>query len=652
MQSAMIGFGRYNLLLTLGQGGMGSVFLARQKTLRRFCAIKVINPQFSQDKEAAERFLREARAAASLSHPNLVSIFDCDLHDGKYFIAMEYVEGLGLAQILRKNGPLPLPLALYWLQQAAIGLEYIHGKGVVHRDIKPDNMIVDASGLLKIMDLGLAKHHFEGDQSMTTTGMAMGSPHYMSPEQINDSKTVDHRTDIYSLGISFYQMIVGRVPFPQTSATAVCIAHLQEPIPSIAFPDPAITRALDDLIGRMAAKDANERFQSATDLLATLASWIESNPRDAASDAFFSNINFAERKVAHLLEKEGVNPSEMDADIPVASASGEAPVRKPDRNLKWIIAFIAVLLIIGIGIGIRKKKSHRSAPTDSAQQTVAPPSTSSASPFPSRVTAPETPQLGGLYVETRPRDAAVIFRGAITNSPAMFSNVPGGKYPVKVALPGYRKVEQEVEIVGGDVKVLKMDMERIQGSVTIESVPSGADVISNGNVIGRTPFTAQGMDGGKLDFVLHLPGYYDANASAQLTENGGAQSVTLNPRPKPAGGASASGAPQTPESSHDSSMEQRHRRAIEKWNQILEATRRIPTLEWPDQKRKLLVAAERGLRREGATDPEAIRFAIGNVTTILGQARAMTPGDFNVQKRQLVQEIVQNLERSLSSVNR
>ncbi|MBI4028015.1 MAG: serine/threonine protein kinase [Verrucomicrobia bacterium] len=651
----MIGFGRYNLLLTIGRGGMGSVYLARQKTLRRFCAVKVINPQYSQEQDAAGRFLREARAAASLSHPNLVGIFDCDRHEGQYFIAMEYVEGFSLTQILRKHGPLPLPLSLYWLQQAAVGLRYIHSKGVVHRDIKPDNMIIDASGLLKIMDLGLAKHHFEGDQSMTATGTVMGSPHYMSPEQINDSKTVDHRTDIYSLGISLYQMLVGRVPFPHTSATAVCVAHLQEPIPSVALPDAAVTQTLDELIGRMSAKDVNQRVQSADELLATLETWIANNPTNTATHEFFSRIDFAERKVGQLLEKERLDPSTLDTDLPsnvpippspASAGPADAPpaAGKPRRFLRWIVLMVAILLVIGIGRGIHKKKARPPPQTTTAQRTNSnPPSTAPVMPQP--------PKAGGLYVETRPDNAAVMFRADTQKSPATFNNVPVGRYVVKASMPGHRMVERELEIVENEVKGLKIELPEISAKRVIESSPSGAEVVANGRIVGTTPFTAEGLDGENREYVLRLAGCYNACIVVQLAETGGVQRVTLNPKPKlPDTAQLPPHPPSSPavDSSPDLSKRQRRRHAMEK---ILEVTRQTPTPEWSDRKKKLLKQVEHLLQLEGANNPDAVRFAIENVGAILGEARAMTVSDFEAQKQRIMREIARSLERTIPPGN-
>jgi serine/threonine protein kinase/CHASE2 domain-containing sensor protein len=315
VDSPIIGIGKYNLLCKLGQGGMGAVFLSRQRILKQYCAIKVLSAEFSEDPEITQRFLREARTMAGLSHPNVVNLYDCDQVEGQYFIAMEYVEGLSLMDIIREQAPLPLPLALHWIYQAAAGLEYIHGKNLIHRDIKPDNMLIDCNAVLKLTDMGLAKNKMDADKGLTVTGTVMGSPHYISPEQINDSKSVDARTDIYSLGISLFQLITGNVPFPGTSVGAVCVAHLQDPIPSVQNYQPDLYAYIDPLISKMAAKDVNDRFQSATEVLETLKPWIEQYPIDAISQDSFAMLSFSERTVSYRLQSEGIDFSQIDLDF-------------------------------------------------------------------------------------------------------------------------------------------------------------------------------------------------------------------------------------------------------------------------------------------------------------------------------------------------
>ena len=372
--SPIIGFGKYNLLCKLGQGGMGAVFLGREKAKKVYCAVKVLNPQFSEDEDATKRFLREGDTMRGLVHPNLVSLYECDQIEGQYFIAMEFIEGMSVGDVVKDGKPLPLSLAFHWLKQGCEGLAYIHGKTMIHRDIKPDNMMLNAAMGLKITDLGLAKDRSSENQSMTVTGTVMGSPHYMSPEQVNESKNVDHRADLYSMGISFFQMVTGRVPYGDKGSSAeVCLAHLNEPIPSVGLASPDVTKAMDEFIAKMCAKNRDERFQTAEEIIAAMKPWLESCPVDAETKKAFAELGFDTRKAEVVLEKHGIKLETIDLDMGssiaatdvlpeakgstmVAPAEGGAAApapaapQKKGGAVKWIAIGVPVLLLVGGGI--------------------------------------------------------------------------------------------------------------------------------------------------------------------------------------------------------------------------------------------------------------------------------------------------------------
>jgi serine/threonine-protein kinase len=228
----MIGstLGNYQITEELGRGGMAVVYRAYQPSLNRHVAIKVLPPQLSFDPQFVERFQREARAAARLRHPNIVVIHDVGEQDGNYYIVMEYLEGRTLNQLIEQEGPLSPQRAAHIIDQVAAALDYAHQQGVVHRDVKPANIFVGKDDRVTLTDFGIAKAATDAEQ-LTRTGMLMGTPEYMAPEQAEGSN-VDHRTDLYSLGIVLYQMLVGRVPFRGTTPHATLHAVIYEPPPA------------------------------------------------------------------------------------------------------------------------------------------------------------------------------------------------------------------------------------------------------------------------------------------------------------------------------------------------------------------------------------------------------------------------------------
>ncbi len=221
-------FGDYEILAELGAGGMGRVYRAKDMTLERSVALKTLAPQFGSDAGFVQRFLKEARAAARLNHPNIVQIYDFGQVGETYYLAMEYVDGHSLGAYLRR-GHFSERDAILVIRHACRALAVAHAEGLVHRDIKPDNLMLTSKGEVKLVDLGIAKRVDE-DQSLTQTGQAVGTPHYISPEQIRGTRDVDARADIYSLGATLYHLVTGHTPFRGTSGALVMSMHLAQPL--------------------------------------------------------------------------------------------------------------------------------------------------------------------------------------------------------------------------------------------------------------------------------------------------------------------------------------------------------------------------------------------------------------------------------------
>src|SRR5579862_704817 len=260
----MIGqqFGNYRVLSLLGEGGMGAVYLAEHPGIGRRVAVKVLHKQFSGDEQLLGRLLNEARAANAIRHPNIIEILDSGMReDGVPYLVMELLEGESLGQRIRRVGRLPIADALSFTLQTASALGAAHKKGIVHRDLKPDNlfvvgMSVDESGRvdadgpnerIKVLDFGIAKLQMPqpGDSVKTRTGTLMGTPVYMSPEQCRGTKTVDHRSDVYSLGIIFYEMLTGTPPFVSDGFGELVNMHLNVPPPSVRASRSEVNEALD-----------------------------------------------------------------------------------------------------------------------------------------------------------------------------------------------------------------------------------------------------------------------------------------------------------------------------------------------------------------------------------------------------------------------
>jgi len=265
----MIGqhLGPYEIIEEIGRGGMGHVYRAMQPSLGRVVAVKTLLPHLVADEEFIERFLREARATAKLSHPGIVTIYDVGEQDGVYYFAMEYLSGRTLDDIVRDEGPLGTDRAIHYVGQIAAALRHAHAADILHRDVKPSNVLVDRDNRAVLTDFGIARA--ASDSRLTRTGTAVGSPDYMSPEQVEGGKQ-DQRSDLYALGVLFYQLLTGETPYHGDTPMTVAYQHVNGPVRSPRESNPAVPRHIDTIVRKLLAKAPDDRYGSAEELLSAL----------------------------------------------------------------------------------------------------------------------------------------------------------------------------------------------------------------------------------------------------------------------------------------------------------------------------------------------------------------------------------------------
>lgn len=314
--------GRYRLVRELARGGMGTVWVAEDPLLARTVAVKVLDPALATDDAVRLRFRREAVAAAAVSHPNIVATYDTGDDDGTAYIVMELVEGRTLREVIDQLGPLPVPLACDVAGQIADALAAAHARGVVHRDVKPGNVLVQADGRVKVTDFGIAKA--ADDAELTRAGMVIGTARYLAPEQV-DGTDVDDRADVYALGLVLYEMLAGRPPFAADSDVATALARLTGGPPPLVEVRPGVPDALAEIVSRALARNPDDRFPSA----------------GAMRDALRSFLDGAHRRGGEPTRPVAVARTSA---VPVATVPPGLPVRSggvgiAGRIVIWAIAF-------------------------------------------------------------------------------------------------------------------------------------------------------------------------------------------------------------------------------------------------------------------------------------------------------------------------
>lgn len=352
---------RYEILERIGGGGMAIVYRALDTILNRYVSVKVLRPQFVSDPEFVHRFRREAQSAASLSHPNVVNIYDVGVEDETYYIVMEYINGKTLKEVIQERAPLPTAEAVEIAKQICAALQHAHEHHIVHRDIKPHNILMGKDGHVKVTDFGIARAI--SSNTITHNGSVLGSVHYFSPEQARGGIT-DVKSDIYSLGVVLYEMMTGELPFSGESPISVALKHLQEQFVDPRQLNPKIPQSVENIILKSLAKNPDVRYQSATEMSSDLNQALQNpNPPKFTIPEDFSQTHPTLQIPAAALNeplKRGIASKMVDED----TGDDDTPAKK--RNIWKIVGIVVgILLLGGVGVatGFTIMSNFMSAPT-------------------------------------------------------------------------------------------------------------------------------------------------------------------------------------------------------------------------------------------------------------------------------------------------
>lgn len=356
LQEGQVVAGKYRISRVIGEGGMGCVVAARHLLLNQDVAVKFVLPSAASRPDHVARFFREAQAAAAIHSEHVVRVLDVGvLDDGTPYMVMEYLEGLDLASLVEQRGRLPVAEAAGYILEACEALAEAHAAGLVHRDIKPSNLFLtrrrDGTPLVKLLDFGIAKSVSPGDHALTSTGAVMGSPSYMSPEQIRGSKNVDPRADIWSLGATLHELVAASPPFVAEEIFALCVIIVTEPPARLSAQRPDLPPGLEDVVLRCLEKDPARRFQDVAALAQALAPFA--SPQQGASVDRVSRVLFSGQ--ASAPEERGAQTS-LAARAPLASATTAAPVSTTTsskafalrRGIRPALVIGAAFTIVGV----------------------------------------------------------------------------------------------------------------------------------------------------------------------------------------------------------------------------------------------------------------------------------------------------------------
>jgi len=459
--------GRYRVLERLGAGGMADVWLAEDTHLQRRVALKVLHRRFAQDREFVERFRREAEHAAGLQHPNVVAVYDRGEFDGTYYIAMQYVEGPTLKQLIDRG--LTAEQAVPLVRQVLEAARFAHRNGIVHRDLKPQNVIVDPEGKAVVTDFGIAR---AGVSEITQTGSVMGTPHYLSPEQAQ-GHGVTAVSDLYSIGVILYEALTGSVPFEGESAVAVAMKQVSQTPLRPSSVNPRITPALDGVAMRALEKDPGQRFQSA--------------------DAFIAALDAA------MSEPGGPGTADFGALPPPVAVEPPPPDEEERRRRRWIAIAVVAAILAGVLVGLALTRDNS---TEVPRVTENPLNVAIAllqqDGFEvAEVNRVERQAPVNEVIEQNPTpgetslDCALL--GFFCSKPEVtlfVSAGPGtGKVPGVAGL-SVEEATERLEAAGFEVDVERVNSDSVEADAVVYSRPSGGSTVTNGSTV--TIFVSRG----------------------------------------------------------------------------------------------------------------------------------------------------------------
>jgi len=452
--------GRYRVLNRLGSGGMADVWLAEDTHLQRRVALKVLHRRFAQDREFVERFRREAEAAAGLQHPNIVAVYDRGEFEGTYYIAMQYVEGATLKELIDRG--LTPPEGVELIRQVLEAARFAHKHGVVHRDLKPQNVIVDPDGKAVVTDFGIAR---AGVSEITQTGSVMGTPHYLSPEQAQ-GHDVTSVSDLYSIGVILYEALTGRVPFEGESAVAVAMKQVSQTPQRPSSINPRVSPALDAVVMRALEKDPGARFQSADAFIAALDAAIKEGAPGGGTAAF--------------------------APLPPVVATPEEDEEEEEKKGRWWIWLLVAAVLLGLLIGwaLSRDTSTEVPDVTGLQQERAEVKLENNGFEVGETKQVERQAERGLVLEQDPppdeAEEDCSFLTFFCSKPAVTLTVSAG--PGQSPVPGVAGLSEEeatekLEDRGFEVSVEAANSDKVEEGLVIRSEPSGGTSVTNGSTV-------------------------------------------------------------------------------------------------------------------------------------------------------------------------